>query len=367
VFVILTLLMVTLGATQAPAQDNAIVVVASAVEGQVTLFKKDGTSKFLAQGDQVNPTDTIESAAGGKAVLTLNDGSKLEIFEGTRVEVNELLPEEPSKFSASLFFGRVSARLKKLRGDDVVITPTMVAGVRGTDFTVSVVEDGTSVVTVDEGHVEVSTDKAWDQTDSVTVKPGQEVVADKSGAELIPRPISIKDLADWTKFREARLEAMKADLPSLLAMMEKGVDPNLAILDKIKAMPVDRSETLKKLDMRLKELGPADVAERAKLTIQTHMEAGNVLGLVKRFRVQRMRLRSTFERGERLQSLLPTFSESLGPEYKSVDEGLKRILARKAEVEEQERKMSVEFKDAVAPSQPLLNKYKKFAAPGTGQ
>ena len=343
------------------AKKKAVEVTATAVEGQVTLIKKDGKKIPLKQGDKVLPMDVVETSNGAKAVLTLDDGSKVDVFEGTRIEVNELLPEEPSRFSMSLFFGRIAAKIKKLRGDDVVITPTMVAGVRGTGFTVSVVEDGTSVVTVDEGAVEVTTDKAWDQTDSVSVKPGEEVVADKAGVELKPRPITIKDMEDWKKFRQARLDAMKADLPSILADMEKGVDPNLAILDKIKAMPVDRAELLKKLDERMQELGPADVAEKAKLTIQTHMEAGNVLNLVKRFRVQRMRLKSTFERSERIKSLLPSFAEQLGPEYKSVDEGLKRILARKQEVAEREDKISADFRDAVAPSQPLLNKYKKFS------
>ena len=336
-----------------------ITVVAKEVKGPVTLIMANGKSRPLKDGDKVGSNDIIESGPGGMAILNLSDGSKVEVFEATRLEVNEILPEEESRFSVSLFFGRVVAKLKRLRGDDVVITPTMVAGVRGTDFAVSVAEDGTSVVSVDKGVVKVSTDKAWDKTSGVEVEAGMEVLADKAGVVLTPRPMEIKTLEDWTEFRQAKLEAMKADLPSIIASMEKGVDPNLAILDKITALPQDRTELLKKLDEKLKTLGPADVAERAKLTIQTHMEASNVLSLVKRFRIQRMRLRSTFAQSERLKSLLPKFSESLGPEYASVDEGLKRILARRTEVEEKEQALSRDFKASVAPAQPLIEKFKK--------
>lgn len=338
---------------------DEITVVAKEIKGPVFLVSAEGKKRDLKEGDKVGATDVVESGPGGSAVLYLSDGSKVEVFEGTRLEVNEILPEEESRFSLSLFFGRVVAKLKRLRGDDVVITPTMVAGVRGTEFAVSVAEDGTSVVSVDKGLVKVSTDKAWDKTSGVDVEAGMEVLADKAGVILTPRPIQIKNLEDWTKFREARLEAMKADLPSIIAGMEKGVDPSLAILDKITAMPQDRAELLKKLDEKLKALGPADVAEKAKLTIQTHMEASNVLSLVKRFRIQRMRVRSTFVQSERLKSLLPKFSEALGPEYASVDEGLKRILAREAEVKTKEQALTRDFKANVAPAQPLIEKFKK--------
>lgn len=341
---------------QAAAPMKATVVK---VDGQVEMVLKNGKRQQLKTGDQLLAHHVIESAKGGAATLQLDDGSTVEIFEATRIEINDLLPEEESKFSVSLFFGRISAKLKRLRGDDVVITPTMVAGVRGTEFYASVAEDGASVITVKEGQVAVSTDKAWDETEDVTVKAGQEVEADKAGVTLTPRPITLDSLEAWTKYRQQRLNAIKADLPQIIAEMEKDVDPNLEILDKIKALPQDRTKVLSKLDERLKELGPADIAEKAKLTIQTHMEASNVLSLVKRFRKQRMRLKSTFVQSERLKSLLPNFEKELGPEYKSVDEGLKRILAREKEVESKADKIAADFNAAVEPAQPLLDKFKK--------
>lgn len=346
----------TAGDSSAAPQVSA---VALKVKGPVQLVLENGKKKPLKRGDKILPAHVIDSGKGGHAILQLSDGSKVEVFEATKIEVNKLLPEEESKFSLSLFFGRVVAKLKKLRGDDVVITPTMVAGVRGTEFSVCVAEDGTSVVSVNKGRVAVTTDKPWDQTGGVSVEAGQEVLADKTGAILTPRPMQLGTLEAWTKFRHEKLIAMKADLPDIVSRLEKGVDPNLAILDKIRALPQDRAALLKKLDAKMKELGPADVAERAKLTIQTHMEAANVLSLVRRFRIQRMRLKTTFAQSERLKSLLPSFEEQLGPEFKSVDEGLRRILAREKEVKKKETAMAKDFNAAVSPAQPLIDKFKK--------
>ncbi|MBF0529062.1 MAG: FecR domain-containing protein, partial [Deltaproteobacteria bacterium] len=340
-----------------PAWAQAISAVVDSVEGRVELIFKDGKRITLKKGDRLEPNQAIESAQGGHAVLVLDDGSKFEIFQATRIEINELIPEEQSKFSLSLFFGRVVAKLNKLRGDDVAITPTMVAGVRGTDFSIGVAEDGATVLSVTAGQVAVSTDQAGEKTSQVDLSPGQEVIADKPGAVLTPQPLTAATMDEWKAFRNKRIEGMKTNLPEIIAKLEKDVDPRLATLDKIKAMPQDRAEVLKKLDEKLAALGPADAAEKAKLVIQTHMEAANVLGLVQRFRVERMRLNNTFVQTEHLKSLLPSFAEQLGPEYKSVDDGLKRILARQEEVKAKEVAISKDFKDNLAPAQPLLNKF----------
>ncbi|MEW6265439.1 MAG: FecR domain-containing protein [Thermodesulfobacteriota bacterium] len=348
--------MALLAAARVEAATMSAVVVE--LTGSADLVFKDGRHQALKKGDKLEAAQAIETKAGAKVVLQLEDGSKVEVFEATKISVNELLPEEESKFSLSLFFGRVMARLKKLRSDDVVITPTMVAGVRGTDFAVSVAEDGASVVSVENGQVDVSTDKAWDQTSMVQVEAGQEVQADKAGVELKPRPITLQTMESWQAFRKKRLDDLKTRLPEIIAHLEKGIDPNLEILDKIKALPQDRAEVLKKLDERLASLKPGDVAEKAKLIIQTHMESSNVFSLLKKFRVQRMRVQTTFEQSERLKSLLPSFEKELGPRYKSVDEGLKKILGRKGEVKAKEQAISQAFAEAVKPAQPYLLKYK---------
>ena len=51
---------------------------------------------------------------GGRAVLKLDDGSRIEVFEETRIEANELMEEEEKGFSLSLFAGHLSLKLKKL-------------------------------------------------------------------------------------------------------------------------------------------------------------------------------------------------------------------------------------------------------------
>jgi hypothetical protein len=239
----------------------------------------------------------------------------------------------------------------------------MVAGVRGTAFSANVADDGASVVSVEEGTVSVATDRDGTITNQVAVGPGNEVMADQAGVTLKPRPITLASLDDFKVFRQQRLEAMQADLPQIISRLETGIDTRLASLDRLKAMPMDRAEILKELDEKAKGLGPEDAGQLAKLAIRAHLEAGNVLKMVRDFRRQRMRLKNTFVQSERLKSLLPNFSEKLGPEYAAVDDGLKRILARQEEVEQKEQSMAMQFNQSIAPIQPLLDKFK---APETG-
>ncbi|MEW5723746.1 MAG: FecR domain-containing protein [Thermodesulfobacteriota bacterium] len=347
------------GVGEAPAA-AALGAVASAVTGEVRVILPDGGVRPLAVGDRVEAAYVIESAKGGKATLTLDDGSVVEVFEATRIEVNELLPEEKSKFSLSLFFGRIAAKLSKLRGDDLVITPTMVAGARGTEFLVGVADDGASVVSVNAGQVAVATDQEGRVTGEVQLGAGQEVEAAKLGEELRPRPLTLATLDDFLAFRQQRLMALQANMPEIIARLEKGIDPRLATLGRLQAMPVDRAKVLQDLDRKVKELKPEDAAQMAQLAIQAHMEAANLLQAVRDFRRERMRLRSTFVQSQRLQALLPGLAEQLGPQYQAVDQGLQRILARQQAVEQQEKMMAQRFGEALAPIQPLL---KKFQAP----
>ncbi len=332
---------------------------AARVKGPVDIILPDGKRIPLSRGGRVEPGQTIACGPDSHLVLMVSDGSRFELFENTRIEVNNLLPQEKSRFSLSLFFGRVAAKIKKLKGDDVVITPTMVAGVRGTDFTVSVADDGASVLSVNEGQVNVSTDKQGEKSDEINVDPGFEVQVDQAGVVLKARPIKLESIEAWQAFRRQRLERLKDTLPEKVDQLEKGIDTNLAELDKLVAMPKDRARILETLDKKLEALGPQDAAQRAKLTIQTYMEAANTIALPQRFRMQRMRLKTVFAQSERLKDALHIFAEPLGADYKAVDRGLARILSRKKAVQAREMQIAQQFDAAMISIQPILEKFKE--------
>ena len=365
--VALTVLLLSMAVGHASVAAAANVVVKAAeVTAPADIIYPNGKRRPLEVGRILQPSHSLECGVKGRAMLSLSDGSTVTVYESSRIEINELLPEEKSRFSVSLFFGRITAAVNKLRGDDMVVTKTVVAGVRGTEFTVAVADDGTSVVTVDKGEVEVFTDKSGDETAKVKVEPGQEVQAEEAGAVLSRRPAQITSEEKWNEFRAQRLELMKKNLPLLVGRLETRIDEGLKRLEQIKAQPQDRTKVLEKLQADLKGLPRDDAVGRAKLTISAHMEASNALDLARRFRLERMRLKSTLAETERLKSLLPSMTSELGGDFKEVEATLDRIMQRREEIQQKTDLYSQEFRQAMTPVGSLLKDFgdQPFGLPG---
>jgi len=95
----------------------------------------------------------------GQATITYSDKSILKIRSNTHIALNTIISPVENKNSTLLFFGRIWNKvrktvLKKRRFE--VQTPTAVCGVRGTEFEAASYEDGTMIVRVDTGEVEVN-------------------------------------------------------------------------------------------------------------------------------------------------------------------------------------------------------------------
>ena len=105
----------------APSEASADKPTAKAarLSGPIDIILPDGRRLPLSRGDLVQPGQTIACGPDSHLVLMVSDGSRFELFENTMIEVNKLLPQEKSRFSLSLFFGRVAAKIKKLKGDGV--------------------------------------------------------------------------------------------------------------------------------------------------------------------------------------------------------------------------------------------------------
>lgn len=125
------------------------------VQGQVQVLK-DETPWALLVGSTVNPRQEILTGPDGYAKIQVPDGSVFEVFPNSRAtfrsnqgNLRELL---------DLWVGRVKIHIEKLNGKpnpNRIQTPTAVISVRGTTFDVSVEEDETTMVLVEEGSVAV--------------------------------------------------------------------------------------------------------------------------------------------------------------------------------------------------------------------
>ena len=141
------------------------------VEGKVWIINPDGTQHLAQIGETVKSEQVIETREGGKAVLVFDDGSELEIRENSRIQLND--PSVEANNSILLFLGRIFARIMPSRTGEPSFSVeglSVVAGVRGTEFEMAQAMDGSALVSVEEGEVEVSGEE-----NLVSVKQGEEV------------------------------------------------------------------------------------------------------------------------------------------------------------------------------------------------
>ncbi len=138
-----TLVLLTLCASTAHAQSQRSGTL-KAVQGDVTVVKGD-TKQTALSGDGVVQADRIVTGANSAASLTLRDGTALVVGPNSNVSLARF-EYEPTTQKGGLLVDvlqgsirMVSGLIGKLNPEQVKVkTPTVVVGVRGTDFIVEV-------------------------------------------------------------------------------------------------------------------------------------------------------------------------------------------------------------------------------------
>jgi hypothetical protein len=123
--------------------------------GRVSLLQNERFEKPLFLGDELVPGTLIATGPDGYARVQVPDGSTFEVFPNARVlyrergyGIGDLL---------NVIIGRVKVYIQHDRGPNPnrISTPTAVISVRGTVFDVVVVSEDETMVSVDEGAVDV--------------------------------------------------------------------------------------------------------------------------------------------------------------------------------------------------------------------
>jgi hypothetical protein len=123
------------------------------VEGQVSVLR--GGQVALFRDSKVGAKEVIVTGPDGHAVFQIADGSTFEVFPNSRVTFRDTFNFQDM---LQLVLGRIRVTIEHRNGPNhkKVSTPTAVISVRGTVFDVAVEdEDGTTLVSVEEGQVEV--------------------------------------------------------------------------------------------------------------------------------------------------------------------------------------------------------------------
>ena len=140
------------GSTRAADDTVAKVVDAG---GNVSLIRQDSLWA-LFPNQTVGVGETIVTGDDGFAHLEVSDGSSFVVYPNSHV----VFRKNPGSLNdlVDVFLGRIKIYIQRLGGGPSrhrIFTPTAVISVRGTTFDVSVDENETTVVSVEEGVVSV--------------------------------------------------------------------------------------------------------------------------------------------------------------------------------------------------------------------
>lgn len=141
---------VCLSPLQAQSDDFAKVIE---IQGQVSVIR--GGQVPLFQASKIRRAEMIVTGPDGHAVFQITDGSTFEVFPNSRVTFRDSFSFEEL---VNVILGKIRVSIEHRNGPNnkKVQTPTAVISVRGTVFDVSVEDDdGTTLVSVEEGEVEV--------------------------------------------------------------------------------------------------------------------------------------------------------------------------------------------------------------------
>ena len=193
--VILLTLIITAGAT---AQESDVVYI----DGWVDIKDSSGDVYELFIGDRIYFGDTVITGEDGVAELEPESGSRIIIQPDTVFSIKETNFSGKRQSVASTTLGQVSFKFNRMTSEPLISTPSTVMGVRGTEFTVYAAADGSALVAVESGAVEVS-----GQGESVLLSENEGVEVQTGAAPGEKFEIKGKAL-DFTEWNSGKIAEM---------------------------------------------------------------------------------------------------------------------------------------------------------------
>jgi FecR protein len=189
------------------------------VEGWVDIKRPTGQTVEAFIGDTLNKDDTIITGDDGTATLAQQGASEIVVSPNSVFSIREIDSGGEKETVMHTSLGSVKFKFLRLFGREPKIsTPSVVAGVRGTEFTVYAGDEGSALFTVDSGEVMVTSQGipvVLLENEGVEVKagrpPGQKF-------ELKGRPI------DYSSWNSEKQQEFSADPIAGLRGIEKQMD-----------------------------------------------------------------------------------------------------------------------------------------------
>jgi hypothetical protein len=215
------------------------------LDGYPYLRTEEGDEIDLEIGDRVRVKQTIITGEDERVELE-SDGYKVVISENTVFSLLEMEIKGKKTNVLSCALGKLSFTKKKFLGTEPrLMTSSVICGVRGTEVTLMAGVDGSSMIIVDDGLVEVL---AAGKSLELGKNEGVEV---ETGAAPGEKFSALEKKIDFSTWNDSRLGSFLENPVRTAANIEQQIDSFIAEMEKIEPLYL---ESKAKLDAQRKIL-----------------------------------------------------------------------------------------------------------------
>ncbi len=206
-----------IGASQLKADKDKPLGKAMFVLGKVKFVNTNKSKSKLRKNQVFYGGEAVITSKGSIAKIRLSNGSIIKVMPSSTIIVNKIQSKGGNKYAFGVVKGGLRSKVNKLtKGRDYyrVFTPSAVAGVRGTEFIVSVGVNGRSNVMVKEGKISLQGEEQ-----KSSVKGGEK--AEVSLNDEIEKEDSDSDLDDENKEFQKKNRKIQRPVKSIAIAADK--------------------------------------------------------------------------------------------------------------------------------------------------
>jgi hypothetical protein len=227
-------------------------------EGDATVKFQEGYVEDVYIGDVYDTGDTITTGYDGFVELD-QEGLMLKINPDTVFTLQEKEEKGEKTGVFSLALGSIKFRYDRITGKEPMIqAPSCVAGVRGTEFSVFAGADGSALIVVDSGQVEVESEG---QVVQLAADEGVEVPLGGPPGDKFRVPDEKIDYRSWN---EEKLTKLLDDPILSISQISERLESYIENVTKYKAMHTEYSSRLADERKRLPERAEKEGKEAAR-------------------------------------------------------------------------------------------------------
>jgi len=225
------------------------------VRGRVFIESAQGESRPAEEGGYVLSGEIIETGERGFCRVVMPDGSFMEVLSDSRIEFADSRANPSGVGSIILYLGRLWAQIAESQEGNTafeVQTPTAVAGVRGTLFSMAAGADGAARIGVESGEVMVEGDRG-----GVLVGAGKETTVEWDKPP--PRPSAYQPGEDeWNEWMKSREEALVKNADKIVPWILADVKRSRLALARLRSETKKQAEAWRRYSERtgIKRLTP---------------------------------------------------------------------------------------------------------------